>query len=161
MTLKCRRRDDCIVNLPLWSPSAIEIGSVGYLRKPEGEFVTLFNAFDPPQTSGGVLESMPNLYGYGRVSKGSQRQDKRNRAQRGFDTLERRRPLELDLCVHPPTNIGHSLQLGAGTTSADDIRSVSRLIASSRSYVLSQRCTITLRICLPLRGGSRLMWTKY
>ena len=75
------------VTLPLWSPSAIEIGSVGYLRKPEGTFVTLFNALDPPQTSGGVLEGMASLHGYGKVSQGSYRQDKRDRARRGLDAI--------------------------------------------------------------------------
>lgn len=80
--------DDDIVTLPLWSPSVVEIGSVGYLRKPEGGFVTLFNAFDPPKTSDGVLKGMANLHGYGKVSEGAYRQDKRNRAQRGLDVLQ-------------------------------------------------------------------------
>ena len=75
------------VTLPLWSPSTVDIGSVGYLRKPQGEFVTLFNAFDPPQSSNGALRGMANLHGYGSVSQGSYRQDKRNRAQRGLDVL--------------------------------------------------------------------------
>ena len=74
--------------LPLWSPSTVKIGSVGYLRKPEGGFVTLFNAFDPPTSSDGVLKGMANLYGYGQVSQGSYRQDKRNRAQRSLDVIQ-------------------------------------------------------------------------
>ncbi|KAF9780733.1 hypothetical protein BJ322DRAFT_278471 [Thelephora terrestris] len=76
------------LTLPLWSPSTVKIGSVGYLRKPEGEFMTLFSAFDPPETSDGVLKGMASLYGYGQISQGSYRQDKRNRALRGLDVLQ-------------------------------------------------------------------------
>jgi hypothetical protein len=75
-TLTMRRRT---VTLPLWSPSVVKIGSVGYLRKPVGEFVTLFNASNPPQSSGGVPRDMANLSDYGKVTQGSQRQDKRDR----------------------------------------------------------------------------------
>ena len=77
-TLTMRRRT---VTLPLWSPSVVEIGSVGYLRKPEGEFVTLFNASNPPQSSGGVLRDMANLSDYGKVkvTQRPQRQDKQDR----------------------------------------------------------------------------------
>jgi len=50
--------------------------------------VTLFNAFDPPETSDGILQGMATLHGYGKVSQGSSRQDKRNRAQRSFDVIQ-------------------------------------------------------------------------
>jgi abelson tyrosine-protein kinase 1 len=80
--------DNGTVTLPLWSPSTVSIGSVGYLRKPEGDFITLFNAFDPPKSSDGVLKGMANLHGYGNVSEGEYRQDKRNRAQRGLDVIQ-------------------------------------------------------------------------
>jgi len=76
-----------VVTLPLWTPCAISLGAVGYLSKPSGEFVTLFNAFDPFKSSGGVARGMPSVYGYGRVTPESQRQDKRNAAQRGFDAI--------------------------------------------------------------------------
>ncbi|EIW75046.1 hypothetical protein CONPUDRAFT_140363 [Coniophora puteana RWD-64-598 SS2] len=72
------------LTLPLWSPSHIALGSVGYLSKPSGEFVVLFNALDPVKTSDGVLSGMPRLQGYGDVKEGKQRQDKRNAAQRTF-----------------------------------------------------------------------------
>ena len=45
----------------------------------------LFNAFEPGATSGGKADELPMLSGYGKVLKGSQRQDKRNAAQRGLD----------------------------------------------------------------------------
>jgi hypothetical protein len=112
------------VTLPLWSPSTVAIGSVGYLRKPEGEFVTLFNAFDPPQSSNGELRGMANLYGYGNVSKGEQRQDKRGRAQRGLDVIRSWLVSKLDPSVYPPCEIERVSQFGIGTTSTDDIRSV-------------------------------------
>ncbi|KAF9647369.1 hypothetical protein BDM02DRAFT_2705085 [Thelephora ganbajun] len=95
------------LTLPLWTPSTVAIGSVGYLRKPEGEFVTLFNAFDPPQTSNGVLKGMANLYGYGKISQGNQRQDKRNRAQRGLDVLQSWLSSKLD-----PNNINRRYSFG-------------------------------------------------
>lgn len=100
------------MTLPLWSPSTVAIGSVGYLSKPEGEFVTLFNAFDPPQTSNGVLRGMANLYGYGKVNQGSQRQDKRNRAQRGLDVLQSWLISKLNPFVNPHSKIEHTSQFG-------------------------------------------------
>ena len=112
------------MTLPLWSPSVVAIGAVGYLRKPEGEFVTLFNAFDPPQTSDGVLRGMANLNGYGKVTQGSVRQDKRHPAQRGLDALTSWLSSKLDPFVNPPPKVGRVSQLGVGATSTDDIRSV-------------------------------------
>ena len=76
-----------LVTLPLWDPSPVELGAVGYLSRPSGEFVTLFNAFDPPKTSGGRADGMSNLYGYGKIAKGSQRQDRRDMTQRGLDAI--------------------------------------------------------------------------
>lgn len=98
------------MTLPLWSPSSVTIGSVGYLRKPEGEFVTLFNAFDPPQTSNGALRAMANLHGYGKISQGDQRQDKRSRAQRGFDVLQSWVSSKLDPSVNLPSETGRISQ---------------------------------------------------
>jgi len=95
------------VTLPLWSPSNVAIGSVGYLRKPDGEFVTLFNAFDPPQTSNGVLRGMANLHGYGNVSQGNQRQDKRGRTLRGLGVIQSWLTSKLD-----PDNINRRYTFG-------------------------------------------------
>ena len=72
------------MTLPLWDPSPVALGSVGYLLKPEGRFVTLFNAFDPPKTSERT-KGMPSLYGYGRLTQASQRQDRR--AARGLTAM--------------------------------------------------------------------------
>lgn len=77
------------MTLPLWTPSQVPIGAVGYHSKASGgEFITLFNSFDPAKSSGGLAKDIPSLYGYGRVSQGNQRQDKRNVAQRGMDIIQ-------------------------------------------------------------------------
>jgi len=76
------------VTLPLWRPSHIELGAVGFLSKREGRFVTLFNASNPGATSAGKADELPMLLGYGKVLQGTQRQDKRNAAQRGFDRVQ-------------------------------------------------------------------------
>ena len=148
------------MTLPLWSPSTVEIGSVGYLRKPEGKFVTLFNAFDPPQTSDGVLMGMANLHGYGKIEQGSYRQDKRNRAQRGLDVLQSWLSSKLDSFVSPPAEIRRISQFDLETISTDDIHSVSRRTTRSHLSVSSRRYTVTSRNYLPLRSGSRPMLMK-
>jgi hypothetical protein len=75
------------VTLPLWTPTPVDLGAVGYLAKPSGMFVTLFDAFHPDNSSNGTVRNMPSLYGYGRITKGSQRKDERNAAQRGLDAF--------------------------------------------------------------------------
>ena len=77
------------MTLPLWTPTPVAIGAVGYHSKANyGEFVTLFNCFDPQKTSSGRTGDMPSIYGYGRISQGNQRQDKRNVAQRSMDIIQ-------------------------------------------------------------------------
>ncbi|KAG6902523.1 hypothetical protein C0995_015340 [Termitomyces sp. Mi166 len=75
------------LTLPLWEPSPVKLGAVGYLSKPEGKFVTLFNSFSPEKGDMNAVRGLPSLYGYGRVSSGNQRQDRRNAAQRGYDAF--------------------------------------------------------------------------
>lgn len=75
------------VTLPLWTPSPITLGAVGYLDKPSGAFITLFNSFDPTKSTDGAITGLPSLYGYGRITRGEQRQDKRGAARRGLDAL--------------------------------------------------------------------------
>ncbi|PCH42817.1 hypothetical protein WOLCODRAFT_25573 [Wolfiporia cocos MD-104 SS10] len=76
------------LTLPLWTPTQTALGAVGYLAKPAGEFVTLFNAFKPYESSDGRTGGMASIEGYGRVSSGSHRQDKRSVAQRGMDMIQ-------------------------------------------------------------------------
>ncbi|EIM84603.1 uncharacterized protein STEHIDRAFT_100616 [Stereum hirsutum FP-91666 SS1] len=76
------------LTLPLWSPAPVAVGAVGYLDRPSGTFVTLFNSYDPTRTSKGRANLIPSLSGYGKVSQGRQRQDKRNAALRGYDMVQ-------------------------------------------------------------------------
>lgn len=75
-----------IVVLPLWSPSDVRLGAVGFLSKPKGEFITLFNAYSPDKSTNTGVKSMPSIYGYGRVTEGSQKQE-RNFLQKGLDSV--------------------------------------------------------------------------
>lgn len=74
------------MTLPLWTPSFVSLADVGYLDKPSGRFIALFNAYDPVKSSRGVV-NLPSIFGYGRVNKGEQRQDKRSAAMRGLDAI--------------------------------------------------------------------------
>ncbi|KAF8060214.1 hypothetical protein FPV67DRAFT_1513824 [Lyophyllum atratum] len=75
------------LTLPLWTPSPVLLGAVGFLSKPAGMFVTLFDSLHPERSEEEVTRGLPSLYGYGRVTTGGQRQDKRNAAQRGLDAV--------------------------------------------------------------------------
>ena len=77
----------CAVRLAIWEPSSVDLGAVGYVSRPSGQFKTLFNAFNPPESSDGKASGMSNLYGYGRIEKGVQKQDSRNMAQKSLDMI--------------------------------------------------------------------------
>ncbi|KAJ7474918.1 hypothetical protein FB451DRAFT_1246991 [Mycena latifolia] len=51
------------VSVPLWTPSPVALGAVGYLLKPAGAFRTLFNCRNPSETSNGRLSAIPRLTG--------------------------------------------------------------------------------------------------
>ncbi|KAF9008496.1 hypothetical protein BDZ89DRAFT_1079023 [Hymenopellis radicata] len=100
------------LTLPLWSPSLIHLGAVGYLHKPEGTFVTLFNAINPSKSPENQHpNTLPSVHGYGSVSAQSSRYDQRNAAQRGFDAITGifRRP------DGPSTRYTHHLRAGHKT----------------------------------------------
>lgn len=59
---------------------------MGFLSRPEGSFVTLFNATEPHKSSNPAVENLPSVYGYGNVQVGLQ-QEKRNAAKRGIDAF--------------------------------------------------------------------------
>ncbi|KAJ7496034.1 hypothetical protein B0H11DRAFT_2001603 [Mycena galericulata] len=65
------------LTLPLWSPSPVSLGA----------FITIFDCFTPEKSATGTLKTLPSVHGYGQVTTGSQRQDKRNAAQRGLDAI--------------------------------------------------------------------------
>ncbi|KAF8805001.1 hypothetical protein BYT27DRAFT_7193708 [Phlegmacium glaucopus] len=75
------------LTLPLWDPSPVEVGAVGYLSKPRGHFVTLFNALRPGESKVAGIQSLPSIHGYGPTRAGTHRQDRRTVAQRGMDVM--------------------------------------------------------------------------
>lgn len=75
------------MTLPLWSPTHVELGAVGYLLKPKGEFITLFNAVDPLQSCDERLRHLPSMYGYGKFEVQKREEAKRSVAQRSLDAI--------------------------------------------------------------------------
>ncbi|KAL1669009.1 hypothetical protein GGF50DRAFT_45197 [Schizophyllum commune] len=75
------------LNLPLWTPTPVEVGAVGYLSKPSGRFVTLFNAFAPDHAEEESIRGLPSVSGYGTWRVGVQQVEKRGIAQRGLDAI--------------------------------------------------------------------------
>ena len=72
------------MTLPLWNPTLVKLGAVGYLSKLNGTFVMLFTAFRPENSTSSAVQGIASLYGYGHVKKGCQRLDEHNVAQRGL-----------------------------------------------------------------------------
>ncbi|KAG2139852.1 uncharacterized protein EDB93DRAFT_1090003 [Suillus bovinus] len=61
---------------PLWYPSPIEVGAVGYVSKPDGEFITLCNVNEiggKKKAEGDVAKCMPSLRDYGSINVGKAR----------------------------------------------------------------------------------------
>lgn len=67
-----------VVVLPLWDPSPVELGSVGYLEKPRGAFVTLFNALHPNESDIEAIRTIPPITMYGNIIYGSRKMGKKN-----------------------------------------------------------------------------------
>ena len=76
-----------IVTLPLWDPSPVEVGAVGYLSKPQGQFVTLFNALIPGNAVHRGIQSLPSIHGYGLTQVETHRQDRRTVTQKSIDAF--------------------------------------------------------------------------
>ncbi|KIY72595.1 hypothetical protein CYLTODRAFT_486241 [Cylindrobasidium torrendii FP15055 ss-10] len=76
------------LTLPLWTPTKVHLGAVGYLSKPNGNFVTLFNALSPSKSPKGQHPSaLPTIIGYGDLKRSTQKMEVRNAAKRGIDAL--------------------------------------------------------------------------
>lgn len=77
------------LTLPLWSPSRVELGAVGYLSAPKGEFITLFNAMKPQRTAGSKVTNIPSLNGYleGPIATGKKLTSMRTMTQRGLELI--------------------------------------------------------------------------
>lgn len=70
--------------MPVWEPTPVDLGAVGYLSKPRGAFITLFNAFQPYKYSLEAIRGLSSIEGYGRVNTGSERKSRKTNL---FDTV--------------------------------------------------------------------------
>ncbi|KAF5329372.1 hypothetical protein D9619_009450 [Psilocybe cf. subviscida] len=76
------------LTLPLWDPSPVEVGAVGYLSKPEGRFITLFNALRPrEETEHPKIGTIGSIEGFGSVALGEQRLPKKTVFQGALDII--------------------------------------------------------------------------
>ncbi|KAF5329648.1 hypothetical protein D9619_008927 [Psilocybe cf. subviscida] len=75
------------LTVPLWDPSTVQIGDVGYLSKPSGTFVTLFNSLKTHKHPSLPHSGLQSMSEYGNVVKGVLRMDKRNVARKGLDAV--------------------------------------------------------------------------
>ena len=75
------------VSLALWDPVPVAVGAVGYVVRPSGTFITLFNAINPTETDDSRVQSMPSIAGYGKTPIGNHRHATRNAALRGLDAV--------------------------------------------------------------------------
>lgn len=75
------------MTLPLWDPSPVELGAVGYLSKPKGRFITLFNANNPRGCDHPRIQSLPSILGYGQATEGVQRLPKKTVTQLAIDMI--------------------------------------------------------------------------
>lgn len=75
------------MSIALWQPVPVSVGAVGYLSKPSGSFVTLFNAINPRESCDPNIASLPSVAGYGEISIGSHKHATRNAALRGLDAV--------------------------------------------------------------------------
>jgi serine/threonine protein kinase len=58
---------------PLWYPSPVEVGAVGYISKPDGEFITLCNVMEiggKKKAEGDLAKCMTSLRDYGSINIG-------------------------------------------------------------------------------------------
>ncbi|KAF8528481.1 hypothetical protein BU17DRAFT_80889 [Hysterangium stoloniferum] len=74
------------LNLPLWQPCPVRIGAVGYLSKPHGSFITLFNALTPSLAIDPRVRSMASIHKIGTVREAQlSHVERRSFAQMGVE----------------------------------------------------------------------------
>ncbi|KAF9039833.1 hypothetical protein BJ165DRAFT_1530849 [Panaeolus papilionaceus] len=73
--------------LPLWDPTPVEVGAVGYLSKAAGQFVTLFNSLRPHKCDNFTIRNLLPLRLPGLQPIGTQRIDKRTPSQKAYDLI--------------------------------------------------------------------------
>ncbi|KAF9039939.1 hypothetical protein BJ165DRAFT_1613590 [Panaeolus papilionaceus] len=76
-----------LLTLPLWDPSPIEIGAVGYLSKPAGQFCPLFNSMSPTKSDKIEIKALPPLGKDGDVTIGIDRSDTRTLTHKVYDLV--------------------------------------------------------------------------
>ncbi|KAG6826645.1 hypothetical protein H0H92_014990 [Tricholoma furcatifolium] len=64
------------LNFPLWTPSEVALGDVGYLTS-SGQFIRLFSSFNPFHSSGGRMK-VPSLGQFGKLSIADRKQKDKN-----------------------------------------------------------------------------------
>ncbi|KAI9060354.1 hypothetical protein FKP32DRAFT_1595433 [Trametes sanguinea] len=76
------------LTLPLWTPSKVSVGAVGYHSPSRGgQFVVLFDSLNPSESSGGRAKDIPSLPSYRHINQNMDRQDRRSVVQRGLDMV--------------------------------------------------------------------------
>lgn len=77
------------MNLPLWDPSPVALGAVGFLSRPSGNFVTLFNSINPAATPDNRVHGIPSVHGYGPYRDATTtRTVRKNIARLGYDMIQ-------------------------------------------------------------------------
>lgn len=71
------------MRLALWDPSPVDVGAVGYLERPRGRFITLFNALHPRHASDHAVTTLHPLGAYGHAAVGKTTKELRTSLERG------------------------------------------------------------------------------
>ncbi|KAI0027345.1 hypothetical protein K488DRAFT_74612 [Vararia minispora EC-137] len=106
------------LTLPLWSPSPVRLGAVGYLSKPEGRFVTLLNCIDGSDAADRRALPFPRLSELGKVDTFAVRNEKRSAAQRGMDMVRNLFRGSGDRGARSNVSCTHAYRLRAGHKAA-------------------------------------------
>ncbi|KAF9039913.1 hypothetical protein BJ165DRAFT_1494598 [Panaeolus papilionaceus] len=108
------------LTLFLWDPTPVEVGAVGFLSKPAGQFVTLFNAITPEKCHEIKIRSLSSLRNNGNVAIGVDKSDSRRLSRKAYDFISGSRTLSKILATLSP-RVGpkrHTLRLKAGKKTA-------------------------------------------
>ncbi|TFY75206.1 hypothetical protein EWM64_g8808 [Hericium alpestre] len=118
-----------LVNLPLWMPSPIVLGAVGYLSKPQGWFVTLFNAFEPLESSSGHASYIKSLSEYGSIKQGHNKQNRFTAVHHGLHHAQDHLALdwslgypEYGLLLSHVRNVSHPFSISSWHLDAFDVQ---------------------------------------
>ncbi|KAF9039931.1 hypothetical protein BJ165DRAFT_1494612 [Panaeolus papilionaceus] len=108
------------LTLCLWEPTPIEVGAVGFLSKPAGQFVTLFNAMTPQKCYRIKIKTLSNLGNNGNAAIGVDKSDSRKLVHKAYDFILASTMLS-NIMTKLSTHVGskrHTLRLKAGKKTA-------------------------------------------